>query len=219
MPRASRKPYILFTTITGTPHGRITLWRRYRSKLLTALVELDTTGKTPPHSRRPTRRGRTHATELPELRTAVIWRLFSANHRELGGSATYFADFTAARNDARHWATHAGTLIAYRVMNQPLDRYSWFLTFDGEPVVISHRWYPSWRDRNTAALAALKALPDVVVAEHLNDIVPGHKGDLDRIPMLEEDTPETAPGTGSKRGIISVRDQPDRNRSWWSPHD
>jgi hypothetical protein len=123
MPRASRKPYILFTTITGTPHGRIALWRRYRSKILTALVELDTTGKTPPHSRRPTRRGRTHATELPELRTAVIWRLFSANHRELGGSATYFADFAAARNDALHWATHAGTLIACRVMNDLPRRF------------------------------------------------------------------------------------------------
>ncbi|WP_157769006.1 hypothetical protein [Pseudarthrobacter sulfonivorans] len=88
----------------------------------------------------------------------VVWRLISGNHRELGRGVGLFPSYAVAAANATAAQKAAQDLTITFVQNQQARDYGWYVSLRGRPVLMASAWYPTIRDRDRSALAALDLL-------------------------------------------------------------
>ncbi len=88
----------------------------------------------------------------------VVWRLISGNHRELGRGVGLFPSYAAAAAHAAAIQGHASELIVTFIQSQPARQFGWYATYQDRPVLMASAWYPTVRDRDRSAQAALDLL-------------------------------------------------------------
>ncbi|GAA4050754.1 hypothetical protein GCM10023063_43230 [Arthrobacter methylotrophus] len=88
----------------------------------------------------------------------VVWRLISGNHRELGRGVGLFPDYAAAAAHARSVQRAVGELTITFVQSQPAREFGWYASLRGRPVLTASSWYPTIRERDRSAAAALDLL-------------------------------------------------------------
>lgn len=88
----------------------------------------------------------------------VVWRLISGNHRELGRGVGLFPSRAAAAAHAAAAQGAAEELLVTFVQSQLSRGFGWYATFRERPVLMASAWYPSIRDRDRSAQAALDLL-------------------------------------------------------------
>lgn len=116
----------------------------------------------------------------------VVWRLISGNHRELGRGVGLFPSYAAAAANARTTQGAASELTITFVHNTAGREYGWYASLRERPVLMASAWYPTIRDRDRGALAALDLLGGARLLETV--IRHGHR----HLPV--ELSPEPAPG-------------------------
>ncbi|MCX6498976.1 MAG: hypothetical protein NTU93_09260 [Arthrobacter sp.] len=85
----------------------------------------------------------------------VVWRLISGNHRELGRGVGLFPNYQAAAANATLARDGAGELAITFVYRRPTREFGWYASLWDRPVLMASVWYPTIRDRDRSALAAL----------------------------------------------------------------
>jgi hypothetical protein len=88
----------------------------------------------------------------------VVWRLISGNHRELGRGVGLFPSYAAAAAHAAAAQGAAGELLVTFIQSQLSREFGWYATFRERPVLMASVWYPTIRDRDRSAQAALDVL-------------------------------------------------------------
>jgi len=97
-----------------------------------------------------------------------VWRLLATNNRELGrGSALHPAP-DEAWADAEEMSARAEQLSPTTVRGDLSTRHAWALRLNGEPVLISSRWYESPGEAATAARSAREQLGRAHIARVVN---------------------------------------------------
>jgi hypothetical protein len=106
-------------------------------------------------------------------RPLVVWRLISGNHRELGRGVGLFASYAAAAANATAAQRAAQELTVTFVQSQAAREFAWYASLRGRPVLMASAWYPTIRDRDRSALAALDLLGSARLLETV--ISHGHR--------------------------------------------
>ena len=106
-------------------------------------------------------------------RPLVVWRLISGNHRELGRGVGLFASYAAAAANATAAQRAAQELTITFVRSQTAREFGWYASLRGRPVLMASTWYPTIRDRDRSALAALDLLGGARLLETV--ICHGHR--------------------------------------------
>lgn len=88
----------------------------------------------------------------------VVWRLISGNHRELGRGVGLFPSYAAAAAHATAALGAAKELTLTFVQSQSTLEFGWYASLRDRPVLMASAWYPTIRDRDRCALAALDLL-------------------------------------------------------------
>ncbi|HEU4667514.1 MAG TPA: hypothetical protein VFS79_07615 [Arthrobacter sp.] len=88
----------------------------------------------------------------------VVWRLISGNHRELGRGVGAFTSYAAAAANATAAQWSASELAVTFVQRQATKELGWYASLRDRPVLMACAWYPTVRERDRSALAALELL-------------------------------------------------------------
>lgn len=90
--------------------------------------------------------------------TFIVWRLISANHRELARGAGVFPDYAQAAARAESVRDAAANLRVTLVRRSRTGELAWHAALGGRPVVLAAAWHRSARDRDRSLATALQAL-------------------------------------------------------------
>lgn len=115
----------------------------------------------------------------------VVWRLISGNHRELARGVGLFPSYEAAAAHATTVQRAATELAITFVQGRPSREFGWYASLRDRPVLMAGAWYPTVRDRDRGAVAALELLAGARVLETI--IRHGHR----HLPV--EPPPQTNP--------------------------
>jgi len=97
-----------------------------------------------------------------------VWRLLATNNRELGRRTALHSTPDEAWADAEELSARAEELSPTTVRGGLATRHAWALRQDGEPVLISSRWYESPGEAAAAARAARAQLGRAHIARVVN---------------------------------------------------
>jgi hypothetical protein len=211
---AARSTHILFHEL-DTRHPAFRSWWDFREGVLTAFIETDA-DRAAAHARRVVRRPRPDERDgYPEARRLIIWRLLSANNREIATGGTWFDSLVAAHEHAARTIDQLPRLEEWRTRGAVLDEHSWFLSHRGRVTLFSSHWFPSWRDRERSLAGVRGTLEAAIVAVSLSEPTPSREPASFREPPLvvpRRAEPDGGPpliGIGIRRPIkeISRRQQ------------
>jgi hypothetical protein len=87
------------------------------------------------------------------------WRLMGANNREVGRNAMSFLSYPLARHAVGRLQHHADRLVQRTTVDPVTGRWSWLLELDGDPVVVSGRWYERDHDSRQGSAKFIALLP------------------------------------------------------------
>lgn len=88
----------------------------------------------------------------------VVWRLITGNHRELGRGVGLFPSYAAASANASAAQEWARELSVTFVQSQLTREFGWYASLRDRPVLMGSAWYPTVKERDRSALAALELL-------------------------------------------------------------
>lgn len=88
----------------------------------------------------------------------VVWRLITGNHRELGRGVGLFPTYAAASANASAAQEAAHELSVTFVQSQLTREFGWYASLRDRPVLMASAWYPTVKERDRSALAALELL-------------------------------------------------------------
>lgn len=88
----------------------------------------------------------------------VVWRLITGNHRELGRGVGLFPSYAAASENASAAQEAAHELVLTFVQSQLTREFGWYASLRGRPLLMASAWYPTVKERDRSALAALELL-------------------------------------------------------------
>jgi hypothetical protein len=97
-----------------------------------------------------------------------VWRLLATNNRELGRGVALHPAPDEAWADAEKLSARAELLSPMTVRGDMSTRHAWALRLDGEPVLISSRWYESPSEAAAAARSARVQLGRAHIARAVN---------------------------------------------------
>lgn len=165
---------IVFTTFVSQQVPAVARWQEREEDALASLVDVDATplaGLT----------GRLR-TETPKLapplgsiagrpvtmpqrfnQSFTVWRLISANNREMARAAGMFSDYAEAAAHAQRVKDAAAVLTVTPIRRAETRDYGWYASFGECPVLLSAVWHRSPRDRDRSALGALQALVEAKI--------------------------------------------------------
>ncbi|MCU1530277.1 MAG: hypothetical protein JWP75_4040 [Frondihabitans sp.] len=189
-----RFPYIILTTLSGGTGERLASWLALRATLVAMTDEGGTIGAGVTDAG-AVNAGTVNAPSgldvLDETTGEIImWRLFTAQHRQLGASARLFSTPAEARADALEVTALRSTLVRHRTVTADGRKCSWILSTGRAPVMLTTRLFESRYDCNRNLQSALTALETAEVARGLDTVVRGHLDTGRRFPPKK---PEAAP--------------------------
>jgi len=161
---------IAFTSFITQRVPAVARWQEREAEILDSPVEPDYASPVPDLARR----GRLDASALPAplapmahrpdakphpfSQSFTVWRLISANNREIARGAGMYADYAEAAAHAQQVRDAAPLLTVTFLRRTGRGDYSWYASFGKCPVLLAAAWHRTARDRDRSAATALQAL-------------------------------------------------------------
>lgn len=161
---------IAFTSFIAQRVPAVARWQEREAEILDSPVEQDYASPVPDLARR----GRTDASTLPAPLIPIasrpaakphpfnqaftVWRLISANNREIARGAGMYADYAEAAAHAQRVRDAAPLLTVTFIRRTGRGEYGWYASFGKCPVLLAAAWHRTARDRDRSAATALQAL-------------------------------------------------------------
>lgn len=161
---------IVFTEFLNQRIPALSRWREREEELMASPQELDSATALPRLADRgqaanSAQAARTASLMLRQTRkppnfneTFTVWRLISANHRELARGAGTFPDYAQAAARAESVRDAAANLKIALVRRPRTGELAWHAALGGRPVLLAAAWHRSARDRDRSLTTALQAL-------------------------------------------------------------
>lgn len=155
-PLAQHGPMIVFRRLVpGSP--AFDSWRDQRDRALSARTQLERAPADSPRARHAVAPSWDAVGDPPD-EPLIVWRLVSLSGREIGASAGWFESFDLAQQGAREVVALAEQAHRSGLLDVAHDRFGWLLDDAGSPLLVGTDWYRSWRDRDHALQAGVRAL-------------------------------------------------------------
>lgn len=161
---------IAFTSFINQRVPAVDRWREREAEIFDAPLEPDYASPVPDLAWR----GRADTATLPAPLAAMahrpaakprffnqsftVWRLISANHREIARGAGMYADYAEAAAHAQRVRDAAPLLTVTFIRRAATGEYGWYASFGECPVLLAAAWHRTARDRDRSAATAVQAL-------------------------------------------------------------
>ena len=161
---------IAFTSFINQRVPAVDRWREREAEIFDSPLEPDYASPVPGLAHRG--RGDTAALPAPLAPMAhqpaarphpfnqsfTVWRLISANHREIARGAGMYADYAEAAAHAQRVRDAVPFLTVTFIRRAATGEYGWYASFGTCPVLLAAAWHRTARDRDRSAATALQAL-------------------------------------------------------------